>query len=316
MDHEVQLLRSHCLARNTAAAYRSHLKSYLDFCTKYNLPPAPASPINIGRYIAYLARSKAYSTITQYINIIRILHLELGLSHPYQDNYHVQTILKGVKRLKGNSPSGKQVLTLNQLHSMAAFLDLACMRDLQIWCALLTCFHGLLHISSVTVPTKHAWDNDKILTKNDIRITTKGCTLNIRHSKTNQYKERIFEAVIPTVPDPLFCPTRNLITFQRRAGQLVLTDPALAFNTPGGNPVTLTPADVRAELRRLVKAIGFNPTCYSTHSLRRSGATYLFNKGIPVETIKILGDWKSDCVFTYLKPYTQDKLKLISTDKH
>ena len=48
-------------------------------------------------------------------------------------------------------------------------------------------------------------------------------------------------------------------------------------------------------------------------SLRRSGVTHLFTLGITVETIKMLGDWKSDCVFTYLKPKPHDKRNILKT---
>ena len=242
-----------------------------------------------------------------------MLHLERHLSHPYQDNYHVSSVLKGVKRLKGNHHNAKQVLTLQQLHAMVSFLDVSCIRDLQISCALLLCFHGLLRISSVTVPNKHTWDAGKILTKDDIMVSPAGCTLRLRHSKTNQYKDRVFEAVVPTTSHPKFCPTLNLINFQRHAGQFTGSDPALEFTSAEGRLVTLTPTDVRAALHRLVKASGLDPSSYNTHSLRRSGATHLFTLGIPVETIKILGDWKSDCVFTYLKPKPHDKLNILNT---
>lgn len=242
-----------------------------------------------------------------------MLHLEHNLSHPYEDNYLVSSVLKGVKRLKGNNHNSKQVLTLQQIHAMVSFLDVSCMRDLQTWCALLLCFHGLLRISSVTVPNKHTWDTGRILTKDDILVTPTGCILRIRHSKTNQFKERVFEAVIPKGPQPQFCPMLNLITFQRKAGQFVGSDPALSFTAADGTLITLTPTDVRTALHRLVKAVGLEPTHYNTHSLRRSGATHLFVQGIPLETIKVLGDWESDCVFTYLKPKPQEKLSVLKS---
>ena len=73
--------------------------------------------------------------------------------------------MKGVKRHKGSNHNSKQVLTLQQIHATVSFQDVSGIRDLQIWCALLLCFLGLLRMSCVTVPNKHSWDAGQILTK-------------------------------------------------------------------------------------------------------------------------------------------------------
>jgi hypothetical protein len=40
---------------------------------------------------------------------------------------------------------------------------------------------------------------------------------------------------------------------------------------------------------------------FASHSFRRGGASFAFQAGVPVETIKLLGDWKSDVFFEYLQ---------------
>jgi len=60
----------------------------------------------------------------------------------------------------------------------------------------------------------------------------------------------------------------------------------------------------------LIVAIGLPPAHYNTHSLRRSGASHLLASGVPLETIKVLGDWKSDCIFKYLKPTASQRLSM------
>lgn len=44
-----------------------------------------------------------------------------------------------------------------------------------------------------------------------------------------------------------------------------------------------------------------SPDRYSGHSLRRGNATFALQCGLPVDLIKIQGDWKSNCVETYLE---------------
>ena len=47
-------------------------------------------------------------------------------------------------------------------------------------------------------------------------------------------------------------------------------------------------------------SLGYNPSEYAGHSFRRGGTSYPFQAGIPIELIKMMGDWKSDSVLPYL----------------
>ena len=49
----------------------------------------------------------------------------------------------------------------------------------------------------------------------------------------------------------------------------------------------------------------------SSHSLRRSGATHMLMNSVPIETIRVLGDWRSGVVFRYLKPSADSKLSVL-----
>ena len=53
-------------------------------------------------------------------------------------------------------------------------------------------------------------------------------------------------------------------------------------------------------LRSCLENIGLDPTSYAGHSFRRGGASFAFQSRIPVEMIKLLGNWKSDAVLLYL----------------
>ena len=47
-------------------------------------------------------------------------------------------------------------------------------------------------------------------------------------------------------------------------------------------------------------SLGLPDKDYAGQSFRRGGASYAFQAGIPIELIKILGDWKSDAVLLCL----------------
>ena len=48
---------------------------------------------------------------------------------------------------------------------------------------------------------------------------------------------------------------------------------------------------------------------YSSHSLRRGGTTHAFNKGIPEQTIKVLGNWASQCFRKYIELTVETRLQ-------
>ncbi|KAI8502735.1 hypothetical protein Bbelb_194370 [Branchiostoma belcheri] len=55
---------------------------------------------------------------------------------------------------------------------------------------------------------------------------------------------------------------------------------------------------------------GLNPHLYSLHSGRRGGATFAFRAGVPVELIRLQGDWRSNAYLLYLKVPLRTRLEL------
>ena len=69
-------LKSKGWAKSTSGTYRTHLKTYLEFCGKYDLEPVPCTTKTVELYIAFLVDVKkfAFSSIRSYVNIISVLH--------------------------------------------------------------------------------------------------------------------------------------------------------------------------------------------------------------------------------------------------
>ena len=65
--------------------------------------------------------------------------------------------------------------------------------------------------------------------------------------------------------------------------------------------VPVAPPDIRKNLRSTLNRLGLDHTLYDTHSFRIGRATDLFNRGIPVESIKKIARWKSNAVYKYLR---------------
>ncbi|KAK7485543.1 hypothetical protein BaRGS_00023231 [Batillaria attramentaria] len=73
----------------------------MEFCNKLGIPPVPVTEREVALFATYLARRLKPSSVRQYINIVRIMHLEAGLGHPFEQSWLVKTTLRGIDREKG-----------------------------------------------------------------------------------------------------------------------------------------------------------------------------------------------------------------------
>ena len=111
LQAEVARYRGETFADNTKRTYTSHRNSFLRFCTELCVPPVPAKEKTIAMYAACLARRLRPATVRQYLNIVRVMHLEAGLSNPLKDSWFISSTLKGIDRLKGTAVNRKSPIT-------------------------------------------------------------------------------------------------------------------------------------------------------------------------------------------------------------
>ena len=107
LDREAASWWSQAFAPSIKATYTLHLCCFLKSCAQYRLCPCPADDNTIVRYASFLARSKSYGSVVQYLNIIRTIHQEFGLPVSSQGNWYLSTVLRGIKRAKGHRPTPK-----------------------------------------------------------------------------------------------------------------------------------------------------------------------------------------------------------------
>ena len=98
LDDRVRWLQEQVFAPSTRLTYASQRKLYQRFSVLGGLNPVPLSQDNACRYIAFLSQKLAYTSIKQYINVVRIMHLEAGHANPFQGSWHIDMLLKGTKK--------------------------------------------------------------------------------------------------------------------------------------------------------------------------------------------------------------------------
>jgi hypothetical protein len=249
-------------------------------------------------YIAFLARKLQASSIPNYLNVIRLLHLEAGFKNPLADNFEVNLIKKGVNRQLGLPPKQKEPMTLSILRKIHVLLDVSKPSDLAFWAACVVGFFGFLRKSTL-LPASRDFVEGKILTRADVtNMCIDSFVLIVRQSKVIQFGEKIHSIPFVRGSEFILCPVRSVMS-HFGASPLGAKRPLFNFLV-AGREVALTQESFVSRLKGLLKGVGLNSGEYSAHSLRRGGASYAFQLGLSPLQIKLRGDWSSDSYEQYI----------------
>ena len=263
--------------------------------------PVPATQQTITRYAAFLSRSLKFSSVKQYMNIIRLLHLEWDLPNPMSQNFHLQSVLRGMRRSMGDSASHKLPITPDILRHILSQLDLSDGLDANVWAVCLFLFFGLLRKGSV-LPVSSKSDYNKIVCREDITFHKWGVNSVIRTTKTIQFNQRTINIPLPICPNSVLCPVQALFHAFSFVPSTAKGTPA--FVVPGRSPHRPEPIVGKVFVGRVhsaLKSVGMDTSRYSGHSFRRGGATWAYSIGLPAETIRVMGDWRSSAYLRYLE---------------
>ncbi len=267
--------------------------------------PVPATTTTVIRYAAFLCRSLKFSSVKQYLNTIRLLHLEWDLPNPLQGHFNLTCLLRGARRHLGDCLQPKRPITPELLKLIYSNLDLTSPIDANVWAISLIMFYGLLRKASV-LPRSPTPTGDRHLCRQDVRFYPWGVVLVIRSTKTIQFQERQLEIPLPGMSGSMWCPVRALT----RAMLFTPTapGPSPAFLLPGrSTPAAVTGRLFDHRIRETLSREGCDPAGIMPHSWRRGGAQFAFSLGLSSETIRMLGDWRSSAYLRYLDT---DKNKL------
>ena len=212
LHNEIFQYRSNTFSETTKTTYRTHRNSYLRFCQHMGYPPVPAQPAHICQYAAFLARTLKATSIPNYLNIISILHKEFNLPNPLANNWALQSLLTGIKRVKGQPPAQKLPIAPDVLKKIYFQLNLRNSFDASFWAVCLVSFYGMLRKRHLLAGSHSTFDPSQQLVRSDFQIFPWGALVTIRWSKTIQFRERVVQIPLPLIPDSPLCP---VIAIQR-----------------------------------------------------------------------------------------------------
>ena len=141
---------------------------------------------------------------------------------------------------------------------------------------------------------RQLWHADCVVDHIDRKVT-----VGIRWSKNHQFFRELLTFPLPSLEGSVLCPYAALNNIRK------LVPPSSpeehVFKLPAGGG-SFTYRKFHSLLREVLKDVGVeNPAEYSSHSFCRGGTTFAFLCGIPMEVIKVLGNWSSDAFLAYLE---------------
>lgn len=263
-----------------------------------NIPPAPVSDTSILRYAAYLASSLSFASVGKYMNIVRVIHKELGLPNPLEDNYSLNVVLKGIRKTKGDTKIQKLPITPKILLQIKAGLQLTKPQDVLFWAACIVAFFGLFRKSNLVPKSPSAFQPNKHFLVEDVSKCTSGLSLRVKWTKTIQCHERCFHIPLPYLNYHPLCPVTAIMSLLMLHQDL---DPKAPLFSLGSVNTVLTQSSFVKQLHQHLTRLGLPADQFSGHSFRRGGATWAFQNGLPGEVVQALGDWKSQAYLSYLE---------------
>lgn len=289
METEVLTVLKCTYADSTKSSYKTHLKSYSSFCSVLGLPLVPAKPHFVALYAVLLSRSLRYGSISQYLNIITLLHKSVDMPSPL-DSFVVKSTLRGIKNTIGHEPSIKLPVKPCMLYKILNIMNLNEIMDACIWMTCIVMFYGLLRKSNLVGPHK--------ILRSECKITEDSIQLIIKSSKTrNRHTDPPRILSLPRLINHSLCPVAAILNYLRLTTSLPITAPLCAIPNEG-KYTTLKYKCITQALRKVVPHD--ESLCYATHSFRRGGASYMFSIGMSLETIRMMGDWRSNCYQRYI----------------
>ena len=296
-------------AENTAKNLLWQWKLFLMFCIYFSFKPLPASIECICLYAQFLSRTfKAVQSIQNYISGVRTLHSLVEIEYIAKDSIDLRLTLRGLKRVKGHKPRQAAPLSPHILRKMYAQLEFAKPVDVVMWALLLVGFFTMSRKSNLVTTGREKFNPKRQLSRSDILVGSKGLVVIFRWSKTNQFCDRVHMVPIVAIPGSVLCPVS---AYKRMLETLPGHDALPAFFIRvGGVPRPVTYYLLQDFIKKGVTKLGLEPKLFSSHSLRRAGATWAFRSEVPGELIKSHGDWASECYLRYLDFSTEERLRV------
>ena len=164
-------------------------------------------------------------------------------------------------------------------------------------------FFSFLRLSNMVPHSFKNFDVSRHLARSDIIFSHNMAIIFVKWSKTMQSRDEMARIHISVLHGSRLCP----VTALKHMLAIVpgsQDDPLLSIHRQG-RWLPLTYSMVRKHLKRITRMLGWEHMQITFHTFRRSGASWAFQHGVPIEAIKRQGTWNSDCIWRYIHTHTK-----------
>ena len=177
-------------------------------------------------YAVFLARTLKPDSVCQYLNIVRLIHLESGLPNPLEGNYALKMLLRGIQKRKGHHPRKKLPITQSILKEIVTKMDLSDSFQATFWAVCLVAFYTFCCKSTLLPKSPKNFNKTLDLCQKDICVSGNGLLITIKRTKTLQYP--LSQIPIPKIGGPL-CPEAAVENMQQQMGVTIETSPLFVY---------------------------------------------------------------------------------------
>ena len=299
--HKAARRMQQAFAESTRRSYAAMFRMFLAFLVFLNIQPTLISSTHVLAFLEFLVFNKvSHSQIANYLSAIKSKYAMLSLSTAPFFDQRIKYFTKAVARCAPLTIKLKAIIEpplLVQIIDQCQFFHMGFVFK----AAILLAYFAFLRISNLVPHTISSYDPLKQLARADVFFAHPGAHILLKWSKTMQMNNSIRVIKIPALGASPLCPVSALQD--------------LLGNTPDQSNnhlfqikcykkwVPLTDTRLRKIFASILSSLHLSKSNITFHSLRRSGATLVFNSSVPIQDIQSHGTWTSECVWSYI---TQD----------
>ena len=282
----------------TQKCYSRMFHNFLGFLVTAGLSLQQVDISVILTFMEYLhSQNCKVASISNYMAALRAFFILYDLPTAVFKDHKIQYFIKALKLNRPLVVKNTPIFTeqvLSQIMEVCNYLE-----HPHVFSALyLLAFFSFLRLSNMVPHSRAQYDHTRHLARGDVIFSAREAIVLIKWSKTIQFRDRVVTIRVPFLPGPSLCP----VTALKAMIALVPgsdNDPLFATHTHN-SVLPLTDSMVRKHLKRVLALLDLQNDGYTFHTFRRSGASWAYNHGVPMEAIKSQGTWVSDTVWRYI----------------
>ena len=236
-------------------------------------------------------------SLVSYLSRVKKLHTFLGFLTTGFSGIVLKLTLMGLRCLNPHIPRHARPMTPAILNAIYNKLDMNKASDIIFWLICLMAFFLLFRKLNLLPDTSKGFNPRRQLKVGDCVVKNGKLVIGICWAKNEQLNRELLTFPLPVLGESILC---LVAAFRRVLNLFPHKNSHHLFRFPNGKSYTyrISQKPLRQVLK-LAQVPYFNQ--FSSHPFRHRGTTFYFLCGVPVEVIKLMGNWKSNAYLAYLE---------------